>query len=169
MRATPNGAQRNRAKVAREVSWDASICGRFFVSRVFAIAGFGGSGVGYLANCAARRAVIPSPRQRAEGDSMWPKERRESGQNDLFRARLDQIVDLGHSLAKLARAVDCGFSRIGSGRSIPTRLGIHRCRHGSRRAWRSSSRCMISRTRRCASAGSRTRTSVVLRRGFFHE
>ena len=35
---------------------------------------------------------------------MRPKERRESGQNDLFRARLDQIVDLGHPLAKLARA-----------------------------------------------------------------
>jgi len=25
---------------------------------------------------------------------MRPKERRESGQNDLFRARLDQIVDM---------------------------------------------------------------------------
>ncbi len=31
---------------------------------------------------------------------MWPKERRESGPNDLFRARLDQIVDVGHSLAR---------------------------------------------------------------------
>jgi IS5 family transposase len=40
---------------------------------------------------------------------MRPKERRESGQNDLFRARLDQIVDLGHPLAKLARAVDWRF------------------------------------------------------------
>ena len=40
---------------------------------------------------------------------MRPKERRESGQNDLFRARLDQIVDLGHPLAKLARAIDWRF------------------------------------------------------------
>ena len=40
---------------------------------------------------------------------MRPKERRESGQNDLFRARLDQIVDMGHPLAKLARAVDWRF------------------------------------------------------------
>ena len=40
---------------------------------------------------------------------MRPNERRESGQNDLFRARLDQIVDLGHPLAKLARAVDWRF------------------------------------------------------------
>ena len=33
---------------------------------------------------------------------MRPKERRTSGQNDLFKARLDQIVDLGHPLARLA-------------------------------------------------------------------
>ena len=31
---------------------------------------------------------------------MRPKERRESGQNDLFRARLDQIVDVGHPLCE---------------------------------------------------------------------
>ena len=40
---------------------------------------------------------------------MRPKERRESGQNDLFRARLDQIVDKGHPLAKLAGAIDWRF------------------------------------------------------------
>ena len=34
---------------------------------------------------------------------MRPKERRDSGQKDLFCARLDQIVDMGHPLAKLAR------------------------------------------------------------------
>jgi hypothetical protein len=39
-----------------------------------------------------------------ESDSMRPRERRDSGQNDLFKARLDQIVDLNHPLAKLARA-----------------------------------------------------------------
>src|ERR671913_112161 len=39
---------------------------------------------------------------------MRPKERRETGQTDLFRARLDQIVDLTHPLAKLARAIDWG-------------------------------------------------------------
>jgi IS5 family transposase len=33
-------------------------------------------------------------------------ERRETGQRDLFRARLDQIVDLDHPLVKLARAID---------------------------------------------------------------
>jgi transposase, IS5 family len=40
---------------------------------------------------------------------MRPKERRESGQNDLFRARLDHIVDMAHPLAKLAHAVDWRF------------------------------------------------------------
>ena len=40
---------------------------------------------------------------------MRPKERWETGQTDLFRARLDQIVDLTHPLAKLARAIDWSF------------------------------------------------------------
>ena len=40
---------------------------------------------------------------------MRPMERRDSGQNDLFRARLDQIVDLDHALAKLGRQIDWGF------------------------------------------------------------
>ncbi len=40
---------------------------------------------------------------------MRPRERRETGQSDLFRARLDRIVDLSHSLAKLSRAIDWGF------------------------------------------------------------
>jgi IS5 family transposase len=40
---------------------------------------------------------------------MRPKERRDSGQNDLFRARLDQIVDTGHPLTKLAAMIDWGF------------------------------------------------------------
>jgi transposase, IS5 family len=40
---------------------------------------------------------------------MRPRERRETGQRDLFRARLDQIVDLDHPLVKLARAIDWSF------------------------------------------------------------
>ena len=40
---------------------------------------------------------------------MRPRERRESGQNDLFKARLDQIVDMNHPLVKLARTIDGGF------------------------------------------------------------
>ena len=40
---------------------------------------------------------------------MRPKERRDSGQSDLFKARLDQIIDLGHPLTKLAASIDWGF------------------------------------------------------------
>ena len=40
---------------------------------------------------------------------MRPKERRNSGQNDLFRARLDQIVDMDHPLAKLGQVIDWRF------------------------------------------------------------
>lgn len=40
---------------------------------------------------------------------MRPRERRESGQTDLFRARLDQIIDMKHALVKLARIIDWIF------------------------------------------------------------
>ena len=40
---------------------------------------------------------------------MRPRERRESGKQDLFRSRLDQIIDLNHALAKLARTIDWRF------------------------------------------------------------
>jgi IS5 family transposase len=40
---------------------------------------------------------------------MRPKERRETGQRDLFRARLDQIVNLNHALVRLGRAIDWRF------------------------------------------------------------
>jgi transposase, IS5 family len=40
---------------------------------------------------------------------MKPRERRETGEQDLFRSRLDQIIDLRHPLVKLAREVDWAF------------------------------------------------------------
>ena len=40
---------------------------------------------------------------------MRPKERRDGRQKDLFQARLDQIVDMNHPLAKRAAAIDWGF------------------------------------------------------------
>jgi IS5 family transposase len=40
---------------------------------------------------------------------MKPRERRETGEQDLFRARLDQIIDMRHPLVKLAREVDWAF------------------------------------------------------------
>jgi hypothetical protein len=54
---------------------------------------------------------------------MRPREQR-----DLFKARLDQIVDTDHPLAKLGRAIDWGFLEGGSARSIPTRPDTRRCR-----------------------------------------
>jgi hypothetical protein len=60
-----------------------------------------------------------------------PKERRDSRDHDLLRSRLDQIVDPGHPLAKLARTIDWDFleQRLGAvytdhpGRPpLPTRL-----------------------------------------------
>jgi transposase, IS5 family len=62
---------------------------------------------------------------------MRPRERRESGEHDLFRSRLDQIIDMDHPLAKLARTIDWGFLEDqfgavytdGAGRPpLPTRL-----------------------------------------------
>jgi len=62
---------------------------------------------------------------------MRPRERRETGRQDLFRSRLDQIIDLDHALAKLARQIDWRFLEErfgavytdGSGQPpLPTRL-----------------------------------------------
>jgi transposase, IS5 family len=62
---------------------------------------------------------------------MRPRERAESGEQDLFRSRLDQIIDMDHALAKLARTIDWRFLeekfgavyRDGAGRPpLPTRL-----------------------------------------------
>jgi IS5 family transposase len=40
---------------------------------------------------------------------MKPRERRDSGQGDLLRSRLDAILDMDHQLVALARKVDWGF------------------------------------------------------------
>ena len=62
---------------------------------------------------------------------MKPGERRDSGQGDLLRSRLDQIIDLRHALVALARKVDWAFLertfgeayRDGPGQPpLPTRL-----------------------------------------------
>src|SRR5260221_7739096 len=62
---------------------------------------------------------------------MRPRERRGSGEQDLFRSRLDQVINMDHALAKLARTIDWGFLEEkfgavyadGSGRpALPTRL-----------------------------------------------
>ena len=40
---------------------------------------------------------------------MKPRERRETGEQDLFRARLDQIINMSHELVKLAQAISWRF------------------------------------------------------------
>jgi IS5 family transposase len=40
---------------------------------------------------------------------MKPRERRETGEQDLFRSRLDAIIDMKHALVKLSRAIDWRF------------------------------------------------------------
>src|SRR5215469_10091050 len=40
---------------------------------------------------------------------MRPPERRETSEQDLFRSRLDQIIDMKHALVKLSRAIDWGL------------------------------------------------------------
>ena len=61
---------------------------------------------------------------------MRPKERRDSGQNDLFRARLDQIVDMGHPLAKLAGTIDWRFLEERLGAVYSDSPANRRCRPG---------------------------------------
>src|SRR2546421_12654986 len=62
---------------------------------------------------------------------MRPRERQETGEQDLFRSRLDRIIDLTHALVKLSRAIDWRFfeAQVGSGYSdgpgwppLPTQL-----------------------------------------------
>jgi hypothetical protein len=62
---------------------------------------------------------------------MRPRERRESGEQDLFRSRLDQVINMEHALVKLARTIDWRFLEEkfgavyadGTGRPpLPTRL-----------------------------------------------
>ncbi len=61
---------------------------------------------------------------------MRPKERRESGKQDLFRSRLDQIIDLEHGLLKLAKAIDWRFLEEKFGAPYSDSRAIHSCRPG---------------------------------------
>lgn len=55
-----------------------------------------------------------------------PGERRETEEQDLFRARLDQILNMKHELVRLKQAIDSSTGRCWksvSARSIPTGRG----------------------------------------------
>ena len=44
------------------------------------------------------------------GFAMRLRERRETSEQDLFRSRLDQIIDMKLALVELGRAIDWAFS-----------------------------------------------------------
>jgi IS5 family transposase len=61
---------------------------------------------------------------------MRRKERRDSGQNDLFKVRLDQIVDMDHPLVKLAGTIDWRFLEERFGAVYSDKPGQPRCPRG---------------------------------------
>jgi len=61
---------------------------------------------------------------------MKPRERRETGQNDLFKARLDQIIDMSHPRVQLAQQIDWNFSNRLSGRFIRMVQAARLCPRG---------------------------------------
>jgi hypothetical protein len=62
------------------------------------------------------------------GDEMRPRERRETGERDLFRSRLDQVSDMNHPLVQLARTVDWRFLEGRFGEVYTDGPGHRRCR-----------------------------------------
>src|SRR6476620_7987855 len=89
--------------------------------------------------------------------TMRPKKHKTTGSNDLFRARLDQVINLKHELAQLAGQIDWDFidGEIAplysdKGRpGIPTRFAI---------GLFCSNTFTGCPTKACASAGSMIRT-----------
>ena len=61
---------------------------------------------------------------------MRPRERREAGEQDLFRSRLDQIIDMQHALVKLSRAIDWRSWKRRFGAVYTDGPGSRRCRRG---------------------------------------
>lgn len=61
---------------------------------------------------------------------MRPRERSETGEQDLFRSRLDQIIDMKHPLVTLGHTVDGASWKSGSARSTPMIPAGRRCRRG---------------------------------------
>ncbi len=59
---------------------------------------------------------------------MKPNERRDTGQADLLRSRLDAIINMGHSLVKLSRAIDWSFLERRFRGGMRTSLAGRHCR-----------------------------------------
>ena|ERR1700722_4389770 len=86
---------------------------------------------------------------------MRPKERPDSGQNDFFKARLDQIVDRDHALAKLGRAIDWRFLEGRFGAVYTDKVGHPPLPTRLMAGLAILSLCMVCPTRICARAGLR--------------
>jgi IS5 family transposase len=54
---------------------------------------------------------------------MKPRVKRATGQSDLFKSRLDQIIDMGHELVLLAAAIDWSFLEVTFGEAYSDRPG----------------------------------------------
>ena len=54
---------------------------------------------------------------------MRPKKHRTTGSGDLFRAKLDRIINMKHELVQLAGKVDWDWSTARSRRSIAGTIG----------------------------------------------
>jgi IS5 family transposase len=61
---------------------------------------------------------------------MKPRERRETDEQDLFRSRLDQIINLNHELVKLAKTISWGFIESKCGEVYAVGPACRRCRPG---------------------------------------
>ena len=63
---------------------------------------------------------------------MRPKQAEAEPQDDLFRARLENLVDPRHPLVRLAGLIQWGRfeAEFGSGRSTRTRSAVPACRRG---------------------------------------
>ena len=86
---------------------------------------------------------------------MRPRKTQPTGSNDLFRSRLDPIINPENELVRLAWKIDWS----GSTASSPTgsaRMAGRRPRAGPWSGCSSSSTCSACRTKGCASAGSTT-------------
>lgn len=59
-----------------------------------------------------------------------PREKRETREQDLFRSRLDQIINMKHELVRLAQAIDWPVLMIVSARFIRTDRACRRWRRG---------------------------------------
>jgi len=59
-----------------------------------------------------------------------PRERGDGGEQDLFRARLDQIINMNHELVRLAQAIDWPVLEARFGAVYSDGPACHPCRPG---------------------------------------